>query len=106
MSFPNGSFRRTRGLRIRPLPEREACLVYTPTKPNLYTLNATAWTILELCKGQSLKDLQADFHRSIEPLMSRREAAEYVLACMRDFVSKSIVQVVPTTQSRRGRHPS
>lgn len=103
MSFPNGSFRRTRGLRIRPLPEREVCLVYTPKAPNLYTLNATAWTILELCRGQSMKELQEDFHRSIEPLMSREEAADYVLACVRDFMRKSIVQVVPTTQASKGR---
>ena len=42
MSFPTGSFRRSRGLRLRPLPEREVCFVYVPKRPNLYTLNATA----------------------------------------------------------------
>jgi hypothetical protein len=82
------------------------CLVYTPTKPNLYTLNATAWTILELCKGQSIRDLQTDFHRTIEPLMSAKEAADYVVACMRDFVSKSIVEVVPSRQPRKGHRAS
>jgi hypothetical protein len=78
-----------------------------PKKPNLYTLNATAWMILELCRGQPLKDLQAEFYRSIEPLMSREEAADYVLACMDDFVRKSIVEVVPTARPEKtGRRAS
>ena len=107
MSFPTGSFRRSRGLRLRPLPEREVCLVYVPKKPNLYTLNATAWVILELCRGQPVKDLQAEFYRSIEPLMSRQEADDYVLACLDDFVRKLIVEVVPAAKPmNRGRRAS
>jgi hypothetical protein len=74
--------------------------VYTPKNPNLYTLNATAWMILELCRGQPMKALQEEFYRGIEPLMSRVEAADYVLACVGDFVRKSIVEVVPTTSPR------
>ena len=57
------------------MPEREVCLVYTPTNPNLYTLNATAWVVLELCDGRSLPALQRAFHRAVEPLMSKPEAA-------------------------------
>jgi len=86
--------------------------VYTPKNPNLYTLNATAWMILELCRGQAMKDLQDEFYRGIEPLMSRKESADYVLACVGDFVRKSIVEVVPPISTRlkvnqpnRGRAP-
>jgi hypothetical protein len=71
-----------------------------PKRPNLYTLNATAWMILELCRGQPLRDLQAEFYDNIEPLMSREEAAEYVLACLDDFVQKLIVEVVPATRPK------
>lgn len=100
MSFPTGSFRRSRGLRLRPVPEREVCLVYVPRKPNLYTLNATAWMILEMCRGQPLKELQAEFYASIEPLMSRQEAADYVLACLGEFVQRLIVEVVPSSRQK------
>jgi hypothetical protein len=107
VSFPTGSFRRSRGLRLRPLPEREVCFVYVPKRPNLYTLNATAWMILELCRGQPLKDLQAEFYENIEPLMSRQEAADYVLACLDEFVQNLIVEVVPATkQKTTGRRAS
>jgi len=62
--------------------------------------------ILELCRGQPLKELQAEFYDNIEPLMSRQEAADYVLACLADFVQKLIVEVVPATKlktlGRRG----
>ncbi len=99
MSYPNGCFRKTPRLRVRPLPEREACLVYTPGNPNLYTLNATAWVVLELCDGRSLRQLEKAFYQSVEPLMSEQEAAEYLLASLRDMLEKSIVEVVP----KRGR---
>jgi hypothetical protein len=103
VSFPNGCFRKTRRLRIRPVPEREVCLVYTPKSPNLYTLNATAWVVLELCDGRSLPSLQKAFHDAVEPLMSEREAAEYLLVSLRDMIEKSIVEVVPGTGSQRAR---
>src|SRR5262245_45078951 len=50
--------------------------------------------ILELCEGRTLRDIERKFHRGVEPLMSQEEAAAYVLACLRDFVSKSIVEAV------------
>jgi hypothetical protein len=101
VSFPNGCFRKTRHLRIRPLPEREVCLVYTPTNPSLYTLNATAWVVLELCDGRSLPALQKAFHSAVEPLMSEPEATQYLLASLRDMIKKSIVEVVPSARTQR-----
>src|SRR5258708_19467406 len=73
VSYPNGCIRKTRDLRIRPVPEMETCLVYTPKDPSLYTLNATAWVVLELCDGRSLRDLEEAFCRSVEPLMSAQD---------------------------------
>ena len=107
MSFPSGCYRKTRRLRIRPVPEREVCLVYTPGNPNLYTLNATAWVVLELCDGRTLAELEKAFHQSVEPLMSEDEASEYLLVSLRDMLEKSIVEVVPSvgtkpTRSQRG----
>jgi hypothetical protein len=103
VSYRNGCFRKTRRLRIRPVPEREVCLVYTPSSPNLYTLNATAWVVLELCDGRSLSALKRAFYSAVEPLMSEREAAEYLLVSLRDLVEKSIVEVVPSGASRQAR---
>jgi hypothetical protein len=46
---------------VRPVPELGYCLVFTPARPKLYTLNAAAWLLLELCDGQDLDALEADF---------------------------------------------
>jgi hypothetical protein len=101
VSYRNGCYRKTRHLRLRPLPEMEVCLVYTPTNPNLYTLNATAWVVLELCDGRTLPQLEKAFYQSVEPLMSEHEAAEYLLVSLRDMLEKSIVQVVPGAASKK-----
>lgn len=103
MSYPTGCIRKTRHLRIRPVPEMEICLVYTPKDPNLYTLNATAWVVLELCDGRSLRDLEQAFYRSVEPLMSAQEAAECLALSLGDMIEKSIVEVVPNVPPRRAR---
>jgi hypothetical protein len=99
--YRNGCIKKTRHLRIRPVPEMETCLVYTPKEPNLYTLNATAWLVLELCDGRPWRDLEHAFYRSVEPLMSTQEAAEYLAASVIDMIGKSIVEVVPKVRPRR-----
>jgi hypothetical protein len=103
VSFPSGCYRKTRRLRIRPVPEREVCLVYTPGNPNLYTLNATAWVVLELCDGRTLAQLEKAFHESVEPLMSEQEASEYLLVSLRDMLEKSIVEVVRSVGAKPAR---
>jgi hypothetical protein len=56
--------------------------------------------ILEMCRGQPLKELQAEFYAGIEPLMSQQEAADYVLACLDEFVQRLIVEVVPSNRQK------
>jgi hypothetical protein len=34
------------------------CLVFTPADPNLYTLNASSWLILELCEGATYPSIE------------------------------------------------
>lgn len=53
--------RRPSELRVRPVPEMGYCLVFTPARPMLYTLNAAAWLLFELCDGQDVETLEADF---------------------------------------------
>jgi hypothetical protein len=103
VSSPSGCYRKTRRLRIRPVPEREVCLVYTPSNPNLYTLNATAWMVLELCDGRTLPQLKRAFHEAVEPLMSKDEASEYLLVSLRDMLEKSIVEVISSADAKPAR---
>ncbi len=61
MSSPSVYYQRQPELRVRPVPELGYCLVFTPQRPKLYTLNAAAWLLLELCDGQTFESLEADF---------------------------------------------
>ncbi len=58
MPFPTGCFRHSPGLRVRPVPELETCIVFTPASPRLYRLNLNAWLILELCSGETRPGLE------------------------------------------------
>ncbi len=65
MSCPSDCFRRVSDLRVRPVPELGCCLVFTPSRPRLYTLNPAAWLLLELCDGQDRGALEAEFHAAL-----------------------------------------
>ena len=66
MSSRNGCFRKTPGLRIRPVPEMGYCFVFTPANPHVFTLNPAAWLILELCDGQTPQALLRAYRREAE----------------------------------------
>lgn len=61
MSSRKGYYRKTPDLRARPVYEMGYCLVFTPSRPNVYTLNSTAWLILELCDGKNWKQLESAY---------------------------------------------
>lgn len=66
MSCHADCYTRTPSLRVRPVPELGCCLVFTPDRPNLYSLNAKAWLVLELCRGQSSAALEAAYREALE----------------------------------------
>lgn len=65
---PPGSVSATPGLRLRPVPELGACLVYDPARAQLHTLNPTAWLILTLCDGRPRQAAAEAFAEAIRGL--------------------------------------
>lgn len=61
MSYPTGCFRQAGGLRVRPVPELETCIVFTSRRPKLYMLNLAAWLVFELCDGRGGEQIAADY---------------------------------------------
>ena len=88
----NGCYRKTPKLRVRPVPEMDACIVFTPARPNLYTLNPTAWLVLELCDGATGKALEARYYHAVEPLLTRGEARAELHRIVEDLEHKGIVE--------------
>jgi len=93
MSSRNDCYVRTANLRIRPVPEQNCCFVFTPDRPNLYTLNPSAWLVLELCDGQSVEALEAAYRAS----MGAGEAVAELEKILEDFAGKGIVERRPRT---------
>ena len=94
MFYRNGCYRKTPNLRVRPIPEMDACVVFTPDEPNLYTLNATAWLVLELCDGRKGKALEASYFDAVEPLLTRRKACAELHRIVKDLEQKGIVEQI------------
>jgi hypothetical protein len=89
-----GSYRKIQNLRVRPVPELEFCLVFTPDDPSIYTLNPTAWLIFEACDGRSGNELEALFYKTFKPLLSASEAHEQYTATVMDLLNKKVIECV------------
>ena len=86
----NDCYVRKANLRIRPVPEQNCCLVFTPDTPNLYTLNPSAWLVLELCNGQNGEALQAAYRASMGAGTDASEAE--LERILEDLARKGIVE--------------
>jgi hypothetical protein len=76
---------------VRPVPELGYCLVFTPSSPRLYTLNPSAWLLLELCRGQDCDTLEAEFRAALaeqDPFATHLPDAQPIL---RDLEAKGIL---------------
>jgi hypothetical protein len=69
------------------------CLVFAPSGPQLYTLNTTAWLVLELCDGADQDAIVRGYHREIEPLLTLEEAGEQVSAALDDLIATKLVLI-------------
>jgi hypothetical protein len=93
VSSRNACYRQAPDLRLRPVPESGYCLVYAPSVPNLFSVNTTAWLVLELATGQDIEQIAAAFHHEVDPLLSLDEARAQVSAALDDLIEKQLVMV-------------
>lgn len=103
MFFPQDCYSRTPALRIRPVPELDCCIVFTPERPNLYTLNPSAWLILELCDGQDGRSLEEAYRSAIDAQANDASVGAELRAVIEDFEQKGIVERRHAAGSRHDR---
>lgn len=96
MSSRTASYRRAAGVRLRPVPEMEFCLVFTAFDPNIYTLNAASWLILELCDGRSWRDVEAAYADAFARYIPVAQARRELRVAVDDLVAKKILERVAT----------
>ena len=67
----SGLFRAAPGLRLRPVPEWDSCLVLDPERAALHELNVTAWLLLELAEGLGYSEIVAAYQEAVGPRRDR-----------------------------------
>jgi len=83
-------YRRTTNLRVRPVPEMDVCLVFTPDRPHLYRLNAAAWLVFELCDGRSGAALEAEYDEAMQ--QDDGSAVEGLHGIVAEFEQRGIIE--------------
>src|SRR5580693_8158522 len=53
------------GLRLRPVPELETCIVYRTQPPALLLLNLSAWLLIEILSEDRDTDLWSEFYAAV-----------------------------------------
>jgi hypothetical protein len=96
-------FIRNPDVALRRFPEWRLCYAYTPTNPDLYELNVTAWLIVELCDGRPLADLERAFSRSLHRDIAPSEGRSQLLCGLRALVERGIVICRPGSPTDPGR---
>jgi hypothetical protein len=66
-------------VRVRPVPELRTCIVYTPHKPQLYTLNPHAWLVLELAPGRTYAELSERYIAATVPPLTKPLAERHLV---------------------------
>lgn len=101
MSSPRAYYSKTPNIRIRPVNEMDVCLVYTPNSPKLYTLNPTAWLVMELCDGRDLAALERRYYAAIEPSRSREAAKTELGQTLDDLIRMGVVEITAGNRFRK-----
>lgn len=86
-------YRKTPSVKVRPVPEMGICLVFTPAKPDLYTLNPAAWLVLELCDGRTGRELMVAYAAAMaDASRASLNDIEDVRGIVRDMEGKGIIE--------------
>lgn len=98
MFSPSTCFRRLPDLRLRPIPEWQALIVYTPQRPDLHWLNPEAWMVLELANGEVTQI--ADAYAREAGIDDAEEAYRIVDSCLQTLERKGIVERVQVSDGQ------
>jgi radical SAM protein with 4Fe4S-binding SPASM domain len=95
-----GTYRLVPGTRVREVPERDVCMIYTPATPALYALQDEAWLILRECLGRTRDELIQSYVSQVAAVgVMPEEAALETLEGISDLQRKRIVEEVPLARA-------
>jgi hypothetical protein len=89
---PNGCYITVPNIKVRPIPELNTSVVFTPDNPNLYSLNQAARLVLAFCDGRLGSGLENAYCAALDPLVGRNEARAELRRTVEDLERKGIVR--------------
>jgi hypothetical protein len=104
VTFHNGCFRHSPGLRIRRLPEINSCIVFKPGEPHLFTPNLSAWLLLELCPGRTDLQLETAFLQAVAPALTDNEARRQAHEGIEVLLTHGFIERVSDAATVEDRH--
>lgn len=87
-----GCYRKTPGLRVRPVPEWDRCIVFTPAAPKLYTLNLSAWLVFELFAETPVATATEAYMAAVVPPESEATARRNLDDCLQMLQDNGILE--------------
>ncbi|HWM84689.1 MAG TPA: PqqD family peptide modification chaperone [Kofleriaceae bacterium] len=80
------------GVRLRPLPELECLLAFSPTTRTLHWLNLNAWAIFELCDGSRTDaEVAAAYAEALEGKLSADEVSRQVAESLATLSTSGLI---------------
>ena len=95
MSFRREIYRKTAGLRMRPVPELSTCIVFTPAQPQLFNLNPHACLIMELAVEEAHDALVRKYLARVVPPLTELVARRQLDEGLRQLVDCGIIELAP-----------
>ena len=81
------------GLRLRPVPELETCIVYRSSPPALLILNLSAWLVLEILTEKGDEQLWPDFYESVRHASTPVRAHKLMLEAIQKLADLGLVEL-------------
>lgn len=84
------------GVRVRPLPDMECLLAFSPSTRTLHWLNLTAWAVFDLCDGNRTDaEMVRAFAEAIEHVLPETEVEQQVLAGLESLERSGLITRPP-----------
>jgi hypothetical protein len=85
------------GLRLRPVPELETCIVYRTRPPALLLLNLSAWLLVEILSEGGEADLWSEFHAAVGHASQAGDARKMMQEGLQQLASFGLLESGTTT---------
>lgn len=94
VNYRSGYLRKSPGIRERPVPEWQCCIIYHVAARKLIRLNLNAWLIFELCSNVGFPALEEQYMATMSAKLPGSSARRQLDEGLRHLLREGLVEVV------------